>query len=331
MTIEHADRFLIARLLRGDEDAFAEFFDRNFAPLYRFALPRVGGEDAAEEVVQMTLCRAVRKLSSYRGEAALLTWLTTICRREIATSRTARVRAAVADEWRAAVRRRRWTRVAVAAAVAATIGGVMLTRPNTEPVVPAVAPVAAPAAVAWNAGTLRMQRGTQFRVDAPRVATLVRGAIYYANGTPGVSVTIHTPFGDVRDIGTRFELRVSDDAVRVRVRDGAVVLRNKTARAGTELLATRTSVVERTIATSGEEWAWIENAAPPIVLEGKTLDQVLRLIAIEKGLTLERSGADQTLHGDLPLSVNEALDAATVAAGVTYRIEGDRLIVRGRA
>lgn len=85
MTIEHADRFLVARLLRGDEEAFAEFFDRNFAPLYRFALPRVSDEDAAEEVVQTTLCRAVRKLSSYRGEAALLTWLTTICRREIAT------------------------------------------------------------------------------------------------------------------------------------------------------------------------------------------------------------------------------------------------------
>ena len=46
--------------------------------------------------------------------------------------------------------------------------------------------------------------------------------------------------------------------------------------------------------------------------------------------TLERSGPDQTLHGDVPLTVNEALDAATAAAGVTYRIEGDRLIVRGR-
>lgn len=85
MTTEHADRFLVARLLRGDEEAFTEFFDRSFGPLYRFALPRVGDEDAAEEVVQTTLCRAVRKLAGYRGEAALLTWLTTICRREIST------------------------------------------------------------------------------------------------------------------------------------------------------------------------------------------------------------------------------------------------------
>lgn len=83
---EHPDRFLVARLLRGDEAAFAEFFEANFAPLFRFALPRVDGDaDAAEDVVQTTLCRAVRGLATYRGEAALLTWLTTICRREIAT------------------------------------------------------------------------------------------------------------------------------------------------------------------------------------------------------------------------------------------------------
>jgi RNA polymerase sigma-70 factor (ECF subfamily) len=85
MTAEHADRFLVARLLRGDEAAFAEFFESSFAPLFRFALPRAGSEDAAEEIVQTTLVRAVRKLDTYRGEAALLTWLTTICRREIAT------------------------------------------------------------------------------------------------------------------------------------------------------------------------------------------------------------------------------------------------------
>ena len=89
--IEHADRFLVARLLRGDEEAFAEFFETSFGPLFRFALPRVGGDaDVAEEVVQTTLVRAVRKLATYRGEAALLTWLTTICRREIANHFEAR-------------------------------------------------------------------------------------------------------------------------------------------------------------------------------------------------------------------------------------------------
>jgi ferric-dicitrate binding protein FerR (iron transport regulator) len=258
--------------------------------------------------------------------------------------RTARVRAAVADEWRASVRRKRWTRIAVAAGIAATIGGVMFTRARTEPPAPVVAPFVetagarelttpgdATTSVEWNGGTLRLDHETQLRIDTARTATLVRGAIYYANDTPGATVTIHTPFGDVRDVGTRFEIRLHDDALRVRVRAGAVVVRDTTARAGTELVANRASVTSRIIPTSGKEWAWIENAAPPIVLEGKSLDAVLQRIAIEKGLTLERTGSDQTLHGDVPLSVGEALDAATAAAGVTYRIEGDRLIVRGRS
>jgi ferric-dicitrate binding protein FerR (iron transport regulator) len=265
-------------------------------------------------------------------------------RPEVDAERTARVRAAVANQWRATTRRRRWTRVAVAAAIAATVGGVMLTRPRTEPPAAVVKPVAqtakvrdlttpddATTSVQWNGGTLRLDRGTQLRFDAARTATLLRGAIYYANDAPGVAVTIRTPFGDVRDVGTRFEVRLGEDAVRVRVRAGAVIVRGTTARAGTELVAGRTSTASRTISTSGEEWAWIENAAPPIVLEGKSLDEVLQRIAIEKGLTLERDGPDQMLHGNVPLSVGEALDAATAAAGVTYRIEGDRLIVRGRS
>lgn len=260
-------------------------------------------------------------------------------RPEVDAERTARVRAAVADEWRAATRRRRWTRVAIAAAIAATVIGVMLTRPRTgPPVVPQTADVReittpgdATTSVQWNGGTLRLDRGTQLRFDAARTATLLRGAIYYANDTPGVAVTIRTPFGDVRDVGTRFEIRLREDAVRVRVRDGAVIVRGTTARAGTELVAGRTSTASRRISTSGEEWAWIEHAAPPILLEGKSLDEVLQRIAMEKGLTLEREGPDQMLHGDVPLSVGEALDAATAAAGVTYRIEGDRLIVRGRS
>src|SRR3954452_5572213 len=81
---EHPDRFLVARLVRGDEGAFGEFFESQFPPLFRFAMPRVGGDaHVAEEVVQAALCRAVRKLGSYRGEAALLTWLCTFCRHEI--------------------------------------------------------------------------------------------------------------------------------------------------------------------------------------------------------------------------------------------------------
>ena len=81
---EHPDRFLAARMVRGDEAAFGEFFESHFPALFRFAMPRVGNDaTVAEEVVQAAMCRSVRKLGSYRGEAALLTWLCTFCRHEI--------------------------------------------------------------------------------------------------------------------------------------------------------------------------------------------------------------------------------------------------------
>lgn len=78
------DMRLARRMLAGDEDAFEEFFEAHFPGLYRFALARVGGdEDAAEEVAQVTLCKAIAKMSTYRGEAILFTWLCTFCRHEI--------------------------------------------------------------------------------------------------------------------------------------------------------------------------------------------------------------------------------------------------------
>lgn len=79
-----ADLELARRMSARDERAFAEFFDAYFAPVYRFALSRLGrNEDAAQEVAQATLVRAALKIGSFRGEAALLTWLCTFCRHEV--------------------------------------------------------------------------------------------------------------------------------------------------------------------------------------------------------------------------------------------------------
>lgn len=81
-----SDLALARRLLAGEESAFEEFFGDYFPRLYRFARTRLAGnEDAAEEVVQTVLIKAIDKLHTYRGEAALFTWLCTLCRREIAS------------------------------------------------------------------------------------------------------------------------------------------------------------------------------------------------------------------------------------------------------
>jgi RNA polymerase sigma-70 factor, ECF subfamily len=79
------DAALARRVCRGEAAAFDEFFASYFPRLYRFAIARLNGnEDAAEEVVQRTLIRGLDRLHTYRGDAALLTWLCTLCRHEIA-------------------------------------------------------------------------------------------------------------------------------------------------------------------------------------------------------------------------------------------------------
>lgn len=83
--VEHPEDFrLVQRVLSGDEAGFTRVFREHYPRLYRFAFLRLGGDaDAADEMAQRTLCRAMRKLHLYRAEASLFTWLCSICRHEI--------------------------------------------------------------------------------------------------------------------------------------------------------------------------------------------------------------------------------------------------------
>ncbi len=76
---------LIDGMLAGDERAFDLFSDRFIPALYRFAFFRLNQDrELTCDIVQSTVCKAIAKLSSFRGEAALMTWLCACCRSEIA-------------------------------------------------------------------------------------------------------------------------------------------------------------------------------------------------------------------------------------------------------
>jgi RNA polymerase sigma-70 factor (ECF subfamily) len=78
------EKALVERMLTGDEAAMEEFADEYFPGLYRFALARLDGDtELAREVVQTTVCKALAKLETFRGEAPLLGWLCACCRNEI--------------------------------------------------------------------------------------------------------------------------------------------------------------------------------------------------------------------------------------------------------
>lgn len=80
-----ADLDLVARMLEADQRAFDAFFAASAQRLAAFAARRSGLDGASlEDVVQNSMIKAVRNLASYRGEAALFTWLCEICRHELA-------------------------------------------------------------------------------------------------------------------------------------------------------------------------------------------------------------------------------------------------------
>ncbi len=76
---------MVRQMIAGDEAAFERFSDDYIPPLYRFATRRLRGDnELVRDVVQSTLCQVIEKLVSFRGEAALMTWLCAVCRNEIA-------------------------------------------------------------------------------------------------------------------------------------------------------------------------------------------------------------------------------------------------------
>jgi RNA polymerase sigma-70 factor (ECF subfamily) len=78
------DRHLVDRLLAGERAAFDDFFNEYYPKLYRFVKRRLPRDPAtAEDIAQGALCRALQGLRGFRGEASLMTWLCTLCRREM--------------------------------------------------------------------------------------------------------------------------------------------------------------------------------------------------------------------------------------------------------
>ena len=283
----------------------------------------------------------------------------------------ARVRAAVHREWTRTLRARRrarWAALAAAAAVVATVGLVL------RPAPPPMAPPSAVAVVQHVSGravlargavirsgdwlqtpedgrlallvggrlSLRLDTKTRLQLQSPSAAWLERGAVYVDSGEGHEkdAIRIHTREGEVREVGTQFQVRVAPASVQVSVRSGEIVLVREqgshSAAAGVGLDVEGGAVRSRPVAPFGVAWSWIESATPAYALDGRRLEDLLGWAARETGLSirfedevLARSAAGITLHGSTEgLTPREALDAVLPAAGLTARDDGGRLVVR---
>ena len=89
---------LLTSAAAGDPSAVRRLLDETGPTVYGFVFARVGGDETvAEDVVQETFLEAVKSAASFRGDAALSTWLCAIARRRVARHFETERRRAVAE------------------------------------------------------------------------------------------------------------------------------------------------------------------------------------------------------------------------------------------
>jgi len=72
------DRELVKRVADGDQLAFAEIVARHRPRIYAMTYRRLLNHQDAEEVTQDAFIQALRRLTTFRGDAAFSTWLARI-------------------------------------------------------------------------------------------------------------------------------------------------------------------------------------------------------------------------------------------------------------
>ena len=72
------DRQLVERVLSGDALAERELYDAHVDRIYRLMHRLAGDEDLAQDCTQETFIRAFERLTTFRGESSLSTWLHSI-------------------------------------------------------------------------------------------------------------------------------------------------------------------------------------------------------------------------------------------------------------
>ena len=193
--------------------------------------------------------------------------------------------------------------------------------------------------------SLRLDVGSRVSFVEAAKLRLDAGAVY-VDSQGGAPVLVETPFAEVTERGTQFEVRVSSGGVRVRVREGAVELarpagpaggdRSWEAAAGAELtLSTDGRLSRGTVPAHDQAWGWVQEIAPSFELEGRTLGELLAWVGRETGWRVAwadparvAGGVGCVLHGSIEsLTPEQALAAVLPTCGLADRRDGDTVVV----
>ena len=190
--------------------------------------------------------------------------------------------------------------------------------------------------------SLRLDDDTVVRLDSERSISLDSGAVYISSADgSGLGVEVRTALGTAIEIGTQFEVRLENDTLDVRVREGLISL----TRGAEEYQINhgiRFSVDgEGAVATASitpwdPAWAWTQEIAPAFAIEGRSALAYLDWVSAETGLSVrfadaavEQAAATTLLHGTIEgLAPAETPAAVLPTCGLTADEEPGLLMVR---
>lgn len=195
-------------------------------------------------------------------------------------------------------------------------------------------------------GSLRIDKNTQIEFTSAESVYLKSGRIYFdsQSGTVaaihGSGFTIKTDQGSIEHLGTQYMTAVSTSSLTVSVREGQVAVDGTyvdkaVANAGQQMTISgggRPAVTD--FNGYGEAWSWIEATAPMVDVDGRTVDEFLRVIGHETGLRVsyESPAAEQVaisgvLKGSVDMAPRDELAFRMSGEDLVYRIDGGTIHV----
>jgi ferric-dicitrate binding protein FerR (iron transport regulator) len=195
--------------------------------------------------------------------------------------------------------------------------------------------------------SLRLDQATRVRLVAPGHVTLLEGGVYVDSGSlaANTSLRIDTPAGEVRHVGTQFQVRVRGGSTRVQVREGRVLIQRPAMPAldlglgDTAEISGSDVRVMHGAATYGADWEWVTATAPGFDIENRPLSEFLAWLAREHGWQLRIENADTQdhlrdirLHGSMDgLDHREMLARAALITGIPMEVRDGVLRVSREA
>lgn len=146
-----------------------------------------------------------------------------------------------------------------------------------------------------NGLNVRISENSQIELLAIDEVTANSGIVFVntqSSLNPGNVITISTPFGEVKDIGTQFQVKITPIDWQIQVREGQVEINDGAEQhfaSKNERIAISAddSVQVTEISSDDASWEWTQEVSSAFDLEGSRLSEFLNWVGIETGKEIE--------------------------------------------